>query len=140
MLQKIIAIQKPVRFCFDQRIDEVYNIKKTLILKTNNSSIGLSLQDFLSNKVKQLANKISIDETTTLPHDVVGMIIIDKMSPIKAWRAYLGKTQTELAKALSISQPTVAKLEKPDTKIQQRMLLKIAKALKIDVEQLKIDV
>ena len=37
-------------------------------------------------------------EEATIPHEVVGLIINKGMNLVKAWRTYLGITQSEIAK------------------------------------------
>ena len=85
------------------------------------------------------SSTITADEEVTFPHMVARMIAVDEMSPIKAWRIYLGKTQAQLAEDLKITQPAVAQLEHRDAKVQIRTLFKVAAALGVDVEQLRVD-
>lgn len=70
-----------------------------------------------------------------VPNEVVGMMVKQDMSPIKAWREYLGFTQAEIAAKLGISQAAYAKQENskhPRESTKQ----KIAKALGITFEQI----
>lgn len=57
-------------------------------------------------------------------------------SLIKAWREYKEMTQEELAQKAGITQPALARLEKPDTRPRKSSLAKVAKAMGISVEQL----
>lgn len=77
------------------------------------------------------------DESLTIPHEVVAASI-DGDSMIKAWREHLGLTQAELAQRLNISQPALAKLEKPDAKPRKSTLVKVAAALGIKLAQLDV--
>lgn len=73
-------------------------------------------------------------EKPVVPHEVVGLSIGRSM--IRAWREYLGLTQTEVAARMGISQPAYQKLE--DSKRRHRMatLKKVAAALGLDVRQI----
>ncbi len=57
-------------------------------------------------------------------------------SLIKAWREYKGLTQEELAQKAQISQPALARLERPETTPRKSSLIKLAEALGITPEQL----
>lgn len=84
----------------------------------------------------ELVDAADSDELT-VPHEVVSASI-DGDSMIKAWREYKGLTQQELADRLQISQPALAKLEKPDANPRRSTLKKVAEALGIAVEQLEV--
>jgi predicted transcriptional regulator len=73
----------------------------------------------------------------TIPNEVVGKIVEDEMTPIRAWREYLGLTQAEVAARLEVSQAAFAQFEAPDAKPRKRTLERIAEALGITVGQLK---
>jgi ribosome-binding protein aMBF1 (putative translation factor) len=77
------------------------------------------------------------DDNLTVPHEVVAASI-DGDSMIKAWREYLGLTQQELADRMGISQPSFAKLERPDANPRKSTLKKIAAALGISLAQLDV--
>jgi DNA-binding XRE family transcriptional regulator len=77
------------------------------------------------------------DDNLTVPHAVVSANI-DGDSPIKAWREYLGLTQQELASRMGISQPSLAKLERPDANPRKSTLKKVADALGIELGQMDI--
>ena len=57
--------------------------------------------------VRELREK----EEGALPHEVVGLIVINNWSPIRAWREHLGLTQEQVAGRLGISQPAFAQQE-----------------------------
>jgi DNA-binding XRE family transcriptional regulator len=76
-----------------------------------------------------------LEEKHYIPHDVVKRSIIDGMTPVRAWREYLGLTQAEIAHRLNITQGAYSQMEKSAAP-HQRTLAKIAAALKISVEQL----
>ena len=72
-----------------------------------------------------------------IPHEVVEMIAIKDYSPAKAWRKYLGITQSDIAKSLGISQPAYAKQE--NLKKPSKAAIKgIADALGIEPSQLDL--
>jgi len=77
------------------------------------------------------------DANLTIPHDVVAASV-DGDSMIKAWREHLGLTQAELAERLNISQPALAKLEKPEANPRRSTLIKVATALEIELAQLDV--
>ena len=86
---------------------------------------------------ERMAEQYIPDESEiTFPHEVVKANVKGD-SLIKAWREYLGLTQQELANRLEISQPALAKLEKPDAKPRKNTLKKIATVLDLAVEQLE---
>jgi predicted DNA-binding protein (UPF0251 family) len=71
----------------------------------------------------------------TIPNEVVGKVVKLKMSPIRAWREYLGLTQSEVAERIGISQPAYATQENSD-KLRKASREKIAQALGIVSSQL----
>jgi predicted transcriptional regulator len=73
----------------------------------------------------------------TVPNAVVGKVINQNMTPMRAWREHLGLTQTIVARRLGISQSAYAQQEAKDT-VRKSTREKIARALQIDPEQLAI--
>jgi DNA-binding XRE family transcriptional regulator len=73
----------------------------------------------------------------TVPNAVVGKVINQNMTPIRAWREHLGLTQAIVAQRLGISQSAYAQQEAKDT-VRKSTREKIARALQIDPEQLAI--
>jgi DNA-binding XRE family transcriptional regulator len=91
----------------------------------------LPYEDFV-----KLAAQCADESDVTIPHEVVKANVRgDTM--VKAWREHLGLTQDELAAKAGISQPAVAKLEKPDSRPRRATLKKLAAAMGIEVEQLE---
>jgi len=78
---------------------------------------------------------IGFSEKHDIPHEVVKRSVIDGATPARAWRDYLGLTQAVVARRLKITQSAYSQLEK-STSPHRATLAKIAKALKIDIEQL----
>ena len=72
-----------------------------------------------------------------IPQDVVEAHVLRDEPLIKAWRAYLGITQEELAARLGISQAAVAKFERPAARLRTTTLNKIAAAMGLDAERLR---
>jgi len=70
-----------------------------------------------------------------IPHDVVKRSVIDGVTPIRAWREYLGLTQATVARRMKITQGAYSQMEKSAAP-HRATLAKIAKALKVDTEQL----
>ena len=74
----------------------------------------------------------------TIPDEVVGMMLKNNFSIIRAWREYLDLTQGDVAKAMNISQPVYARMESGKVKPRIATLRRIAKALGIDTVQLDV--
>lgn len=73
----------------------------------------------------------------TVPNDVVGKVINDEMTPVRAWREHLGLTQADVAQRLGISQSAYAQQEAKES-VRKSTREKIARALGIEPEQLVI--
>ncbi len=76
-------------------------------------------------------------EEATIPHEVVGLVIKKGMNLIKAWRTYLGFTQSEIAKRAGVSQAALSQMEKIENTLRTKTLEKLATALNLTVDQLK---
>ena len=85
----------------------------------------------------QLVESDEYDDNLTIPHEVVSANVHGD-SMIKAWREYLGLTQQELATRMKITQPSLAKLEKPDANPRRSTLKKVADALGIELGQMDL--
>jgi len=72
-----------------------------------------------------------------IPNAVVGKVIEDGVTPVRAWREYLKLTQTEVATRLEITQAAYAQLEASE-RPRKSTLQRIATALGITVEQLNV--
>ena len=81
-------------------------------------------------------NYVPDESDVWFPQEVVEANVVRGDSLLKAWREYLGLTQTEVGKRAGMSQPAYAKLEKPDANPRTATLRKLAKALGISLEQL----
>lgn len=82
-------------------------------------------------------------EEDTIPHEVVGLTVKKGMSLVRAWREYLWKeclkmTQEDAAEKAGISQPALAWMEKPGARPRKSTLEKLARAMGLDVEQLRV--
>lgn len=71
-----------------------------------------------------------------IPHEVVEAVIMDKATPIRAWREHLGLTQAEIAKRMGITQAAFAQIESAAAKPRSATLKRVADALRITVEQI----
>ena len=86
---------------------------------------------------KELIKNYTPDESDVwFPQEVVEANVVSGNSLLKAWREYLGLTQTEVAERVGISQPAYSKLERPDANPRTSTLRKLSKALGISLEQL----
>ena len=72
-----------------------------------------------------------------IPHEIVKRNVIDEVPMVKAWREYLGMTQQELAERAGVSQPAIAKIERPGSSPRRATLEKLAGAMGLSVEQLE---
>lgn len=75
-------------------------------------------------------------EETLIPNEIVGAVI-EGTTPIKAWREYLGLTQTDVATTLGITQAAFSQLE-TSSRPRRSTLRRVASALGLHVEQLAI--
>ena len=79
-----------------------------------------------------------LDREDTVPHEVVKMVLgSEALTPIKAWRIYLSKTQADVAKTLGMSQAGYNQIENSE-KPRKATLEKVAGALNITVGQLDV--
>lgn len=72
---------------------------------------------------------------TSIPHEVVGLVIEKGWNLVKAWRKHLGMSQKELAKKAGISQPALSQMERSDN-LRDTTLEKLAKAMDLRASQL----
>ncbi|QTQ12206.1 helix-turn-helix transcriptional regulator [Treponema parvum] len=79
----------------------------------------------------------AITEEKTIPHEIIKNIAHQGISPVQAWREYLGLTQTYVAEKIGISQAAYCQMEKAK-KIRKATKIKIAQALNIDYSQIDI--
>ena len=73
----------------------------------------------------------------TIPEEVVFEQMENGNNLIKAWRKYLKLTQGDIAKRIKVSQAAYSKIE--NGKPSKEQYQKIAKAMKLDVRQLDLD-
>ena len=71
---------------------------------------------------------------SAIPHDVVSATV-DGASPMRAWREYLGLTQTEVAARMGVSQAAYAQTEAA-ARPRKATVVRVAAALRLAVEQL----
>ncbi len=82
---------------------------------------------------------LAVQEATeaTVPHEVASRVLKEQISPVRAWREYLGLTQSDVASRMDVSQSAFAQMEAPDAKPRMATLKKIAAVLDIAPAQLK---
>ena len=83
-----------------------------------------------------LLGQYNAENKTWIPHEVVKVTLLGDVSLIRTWREYLNLTQEKLAERASLSQPTLARIEKPDTNPRRPTLKKLAAAMDLSIEQL----
>jgi len=81
--------------------------------------------------------KLLPPEDVTIPHEVVKLVIKKGMNLVKAWRTYLGITQSEIAKKTGITQAALSQMEHTENTLRTATLEKLAKAMGLSVDQLK---
>ena len=81
-------------------------------------------------------SKDTSGEQGKYPFAVVKKMHLENKPPVRAWREYLGRTQTDMAEALDITQAGYSQIEQTDNP-RDNTLDKIAKIFEIDVELLK---
>ncbi|MGD9947263.1 MAG: helix-turn-helix domain-containing protein [Desulfobulbus sp.] len=72
-----------------------------------------------------------------IPHAVIKANLVGGRRLIRAWRKHLGQTQEEVAAKAGISQPALAKIERPGARPRRATLKKIAEAMGLTVEQIE---
>ena len=81
--------------------------------------------------------RLSTRREPTVPNDVIGKVVNHDMTPVRAWREYLGLTQAVVAQRLGISQSAYAQQESKEN-LRKSSREKIANALGIESGQLAI--
>jgi DNA-binding XRE family transcriptional regulator len=81
-------------------------------------------------------NLLPKDERTTVPHEVVGLVVKEGMNLVRAWRQYLGLTQAEISRRAGISQAALSQMERADNKLRNSTLEKLARAMGLSIDQL----
>lgn len=76
-------------------------------------------------------------DKSLIPHEVVELMIMQEMTPIRAWREYLGLTQADLAARIGITQSAYAQQESAP-KNRKATREKIAAAMGLSTEQLSV--
>ncbi len=74
-------------------------------------------------------------EKELVPNEVVSLVFDKNLTPMQAWREYLGLTQAEVANRVGIAQATYAQMEKAG-KPRRTTIKKIAVAMGCSPEQL----
>ena len=87
---------------------------------------------------RRLAVAENLDAKIGFPLEVAEMNALKGYSLIKAWRIYRGKTQSELAAAMGITQGAFSQIEK-SAHNQSETLRRVAAALDVKPKQLTLD-
>ena len=80
--------------------------------------------------------EISISQVY-IPHEVLGIQLMQQCSLIAAWRKHKKLTQSELAVNADITQAALSQVESAQSKPQQRTFQKVADALDLSIEQIQ---
>lgn len=77
-------------------------------------------------------------ENDLVPHSIVVAVLQDGVSPIKAWREYLGLTQADIAERMGMSQSAYAQQESTTKTLGKASREKLTAALGITAAQLDV--
>jgi len=78
----------------------------------------------------------NIQNTSTVPNNVVNLSFDKNLTPMAAWREHLGLTQLQVASRMNITQAAYAQMEQVK-KPRKVTLQKVADALGLNIEQLR---
>jgi DNA-binding XRE family transcriptional regulator len=87
--------------------------------------------------IKTHAVEPEASDDVSVPHNVVALMLEQQMPPARAWREYLGLTQTDVAAKIGVTQSAYAQMEAAP-KNRKATREKIAAALGIQPEQLDV--
>jgi DNA-binding XRE family transcriptional regulator len=91
------------------------------------------LEDLEENR---MADEVLTDPNEEfVPTEVVGQLL-DGQNPIRVWRAYRELTQKQLAAEVGIATAYLSQLENGRRKASQDVLVRLARALRVDVDDL----
>jgi len=93
-------------------------------------------EELLNDRDIDVKYKPSHDDDTTIPNDVVQIMVRDDISLLAAWRIYRGLSQYEVAATLETTQSAVSQLEGVKSKPQKRTRERLAKLYNCLPEQL----
>jgi len=79
------------------------------------------------------------DEEVIIPQGVVDLLLERNSGILRAWREHLGLTQAEVAKRMGVTQSAYAQLEKRRSGLRYSTRVRLAQALGIEPEQLRLD-
>lgn len=85
----------------------------------------------------QIYPHLKSEQTATIPHAVVSLMVDKNISRLQAWREYLGFTQQEVAKKLGISQAALSQIESVNSKPRKETLRKLAEIYELTIGQLR---
>ena len=81
------------------------------------------------------AGRLARGEEETVPAAVVDRLLAGEQ-PVRVWREYRGLTQVQLAEAAGVTQSMVAMIERGDRRGTVDTLTVIARALRVDLDDL----
>ncbi len=87
-------------------------------------------------KAERTMESIARGDEALIPADVVGRVIADGVSPLKAVREWRGLGQAELAQEAQTSRNYISQIETGHRQPGRQLLQRLAKALKVPVDAL----
>ena len=94
--------------------------------------VVISYQDFIEWQKQQ-----GVVENGLIPQEIVVKNAVDGIPLAKAWRQYLGWTQTKLAEKSGMKQSALARIESGAVTPREDTLRKLAHAMNLSLEQLQ---
>ena len=88
-------------------------------------------------QAQQAAPLAQQQDDASIPHEVVQLMVLQDMTPVRAWREHLGLTQADVAARIGITQSAYAQQEAAP-KNRKATREKIAAALGISADQLEV--
>jgi len=116
--------------------EELNRLHTELIKRTRKVPL-VSFEDILLEHTENPTNRARIDKARAeRQKEWLEMVKAGKMSKIKYYRMLKGMDQITFAKKLGMAQPNVSRLERPGYNVPVKTLAKIAKILKVSLEEL----
>lgn len=72
-----------------------------------------------------------------IPQEVVERHVLEDIPLVRAWREYMGISQSDLATKANMAQPALSRIERAEVTPRRDTLVTLAKALGLAVEQLE---
>jgi len=88
---------------------------------------------------ERIMARIRSGEEELIPHEIVKRIVLDRENPIRVYREYRGMTGKQLAEAAGLSAAYMNQIENGKRQGTFDVMAKIAKALRVDLDDLVME-